>query len=457
MTCSTNSTPRPGAIEQEDPMGESPPADRPAPAGPAGPGRPAKAAAAEQLQLRFKQLIDELMAARTGVLQLEERLSAAATQLSGVEAALADLERARRRPLGDRVWAWVGALITALVGVGLIVLIGVAWQVLTGSALSDLAQQSATLAARVQTADAELKRVRTGADQIQATAAEILRVKAEYEGAAAAVKNELKGLETSRKQIAAIAEQAQKDARFVETKLSGMVSDLASKIGPAVATANVKPLEATKAALDDLALQVRALRLRLREPARPERTSVVLFDSEQLRAATCQEALERLFRATLLRTGYDGYQIALYLASNGALKPRQPLIPFGEEPAPGAAFQHEWVTEPGSVDGMDRFNPEPVLSAAPAGVPRRCVLIVSPAAEAPKPPVDGRWALDVRTNVLVVGPADTARRDAWAKFCQARHGTARSVAVETGAILAALNDFAKPDPVPVPKPEGPRP
>lgn len=390
----------------------------------------------KSVPLTPEHLLKELQAAGSEFKALEARLAGVQDELKGLTAA-------HRLPVGYRAWAWVGAVITVVVGLAFL---GTAAVVVRSFNAIRLAE----LDAQLTETRAKLDKFQEIAESARSVAQELRVAKLEYQAAqkaagdAATRLNEVSaGLSKVPNRLDEILAEARKSTQAVETKLNAIGGELAGKVGTYVETSYINPGEKTKTALDDLGSQVTTLRTMLRGQATPERTAVVLFDSEALKAETCKGPLQALFRETPLRSGYEGYQLALYFASNGRLKRDQPLIPFGDGPVPAVPFNAPWGTEPGSTDKVTDFDPAAVFTAVPDGVARRLVLLVSPSAAAPNGG-DARWPGNLKVSALVVGAADKERLKGWASFCKEHKGSAREV-VPGSPLLDALKGLTEPD------------
>ncbi len=368
---------------------------------------------------------------------LDERLGELSGRLAGATTGMGELEATRRLPLGYRVSSWAGALMIVAVGLGLLTVIQLVYRQAVASGLDRDRSQSTLIAARLDQVEDRARSMQVAADQVRDAAQGLQSLRPRHEELAESAGKTLRQVEASRAAIDGLVRTLKNEAAANKAVLENLGDQVARDVSRTVNEAVTRPVESNKVAIDTLSGRFEGLRTLLKKPARPERTALVLFNSMALKAETCKAALERLFLETPLRWGYDGYQIALFLSSNGALQKGGNVVPFGPDPAPSAPFQVAWTTEAGSGDDFQKFDPKALFSEVPEGVARRCVLVVGPAVSPPKRD-DPRWPKSVRVHALIVGKCEKDRLKDWDDFCKDHGGGAREVAPETDKLQAEM-------------------
>ncbi|WP_145272459.1 hypothetical protein [Tautonia plasticadhaerens] len=377
------------------------------------------------------------------------------TRLRRIESAIerpvspeAETRRGKRiTTLAGRFGTWAAVAASALVAAGLLVGLGLAIQAMRQLQLSDLEMRAAEVDRRLDDTQAQLEAIRRSSAGIDTLVVEVAGVRDGYRQLDADARMLLGEIGSYMGKAEEFNGRLRGHAERLDEKLEGLGSAVAGQVGPYVEKAYVRPVEESRATLDDLVAQVRMLRDSMRQRVGPERVAVVVFDSSRLRAETSRESLRRLFRETPLRGGYRGFEPSLHLASEGRV--RETLIPFGEEPVPARPFSSEWTTEEGSVERVASFDPKVIFDGGPDDVPRRVVLVVSPQAEAPAEG-DPNWPESLRVDAVIVGEGEPTRLASWEAFCGSQGGGRTLTVPEAGEpLLRSLEALLRPAPLPI--------
>ena len=385
--------------------------------------------------------LDPMMAA---LRSLDERISEFTARVAEAEAQAGQVADSRRPPLGQRVLAWAGAAMVLVVGVALLFVVGIVYRQATAAGLNRDKAQVDAIVAKLDAAEGRLREITTTANQANRAVTDLTRFGPQHAQTLADAKAALAEINSRRAQldeaIAALNRNVDATGRLADDLRAKVATAAAEVIRSDVA----RPIESNKVAIDELAGQLQGLRALQKRPARPERTGIIVFNSVKFKAENCKPALERLLLNTPLRWGFENYQVALFLASNGAVQKDGKILPFGSDPAPLPPFRSPWTTEPGSDDDFSKFDPSAVLSDLPDGVARRLVLVAGPSAAPPRRD-DPRWPKAVKVHALIVGKPDPDRLKEWADFCKDRGGEAVNVpSVGDDKFSASLTRMTQP-------------